>query len=217
MDASKFFHNIMKYGESDHGSTPVVTHDSREANLPLNQRSYDIGYGHKIKESEWMSGKINGVKFYDETKGTFIPLTTEQKVTVGMADFEVEVQAALKNDNWKTNWNSIEAEWKLPLVSLAYNVGGNKAGTEWKSVLTAAKDKNIKEFAKHLRRKDNDKNTEGMDNRAVKELYYAGLIKSIDDVKDVLPLATAENSGVPQSTKDSRVVTMFKNVKTKGE
>jgi hypothetical protein len=44
-----------------------------------------------------------------------------------------------------------------------------------------------------------------MDNRVAKELYYAGLITSLDDVSSELPLATAKNSGIPQSDDEEEI------------
>jgi GH24 family phage-related lysozyme (muramidase) len=90
----------------------------------------------------------------------------------------------------------LEGPYQNALTSLAYNVGGGKAGRTWTNVLTAAKNKDVSAFAAGLRRKDAGRNTEGMDNRVAKELYYAGLIDSLADVKAQLPLATSR-SGVP--------------------
>ena len=41
-----------------------------------------------------------------------------------------------------------------------------------------------------MRRTDNAKNTAGMDNRVVKEMYAVGLITKLSDIKKVLPLAS---------------------------
>ena len=69
-------------------------------------------------------------------------------------------------------------------------MGGTNAGKQFTKVLTAAKEKNLNNFAKELRRKAGGKNTKGMDNRVVRELQYSGLIKNSNSVKSFLPLAS---------------------------
>ena len=87
-----------------------------------------------------------------------------------------------------TTWEDLPEKFKLPLTSLAYNVGGSKAGRQWKDVLLAAKERNIINFASELRRKDGGKNTKGMDNRVIRELKAANLISDSSEVKSVLGL-----------------------------
>lgn len=187
--------------ESDHGSTPQDTNDAAEKGKKV--KTKDIGYGHKIKPAEEASGMIHGIRFKNED-GTYRPLTSEEKIQIMEKDFDAEFELA-KTKGWDkkltkldTSWDQLDNRYVFALKSLAYNVGGSKAGSKWTAVLKAAKDKNVTEFAKQLRRQDNKKYTEGMDNRVVKELYYGGLIKNLSEVKDVLPLATSKNSGVPE-------------------
>ena len=88
-----------------------------------------------------------------------------------------------------TSWDKLDTKYQNVLTSLAYNVGGTGAGQQWKAVLQAAKDENILDFAKELRREDGGKITKGMDNRVIRELYAAGIIDSFEDVSSVgLPL-----------------------------
>tara|TARA_R100000734_G_C3315024_1_gene106796 strand:- start:75 stop:1298 length:1224 start_codon:yes stop_codon:yes gene_type:complete len=200
---NNFYLNIAKNAEGDHGDIPRATNDSREANKPIKKRSKDVGYGHKVKPDEESSGLIHGIKFKNED-GTYIPLTEEQKIKILNADMSNELRLA-RESGWDkkleaigTRWEDLDFKYQNALNSLAYNVGGPKAAKQWTKVLTAAKDKNIKDFAKEMRRKDNKKYTAGMDNRVVKELYYAGIINNFSEVSSVLPLATADGSGVPE-------------------
>jgi len=198
-----FYLNIGKHAESDHGDTPIDTHDAREKDLSV--KSKDVGYGHKVKASEDKSGFIHGVRFKNED-GTYIPLTAENKVTILKGDMAAELSLARNlPDGWDTKlkalgikWDDLETPYKQALTSLAYNTGGSVAGEEFTAVLKAAKDLDVKEFAKQLRRNDNKKKTAGMDNRVAKELYYSGLIKNFSEVSDVLPLGSADVSGVPK-------------------
>ena len=196
-----FYLKIGVHAESDHGSVPVPTKDDKEKNKPVAERSKDVGFGHKVKASEDTAGMIHGIKFKNDD-GTYIPLTKEQKVTILNADMKAEASLARKS-GWDaklkkigTSWDDLDTDYRNALTSLAYNTGGPKAGKLWTDVLTAAKDKDVTSFALHLRRTDNDNNTAGMDNRAVKELYYAGLIDSVADVATQLPLAD-KRSGIP--------------------
>jgi len=191
-----FYKNIGVYGESDHGSKPIPTHDKREAHLPEEQRSKDIGFGHKLTEQEVKSGKIYGISFANG-------LSDKDKVTILNKDMKKHAQFA-RDAGWDTklkergsSWDQLDHGFKLALTSLAYNVGGDKAGEDWTSVLDAAINKDTKAFAKQLRRKDNKKNTAGMDNRVLKELFYAGLIKNASEVKDQLPLGDGTVAGIP--------------------
>tara|TARA_R100001509_G_scaffold82220_1_gene46287 strand:- start:44 stop:1201 length:1158 start_codon:yes stop_codon:yes gene_type:complete len=199
----EFYLDIGKYAEGDHGDIPSATNDSREADKPIEDRSKDVGYGHKVKEYEEASGFIHGIKFKNED-GTYIPLTEEQKIKILNADMKNELNLARK-EGWDaklkaigTKWEELDPKYQNALNSLAYNVGGPKAAKQWTVVLFAAKDKNLLNFAKEMRRKDNKKYTAGMDNRVVKELYYAGLISNFSEVSSVLPLATADGAGVPE-------------------
>ena len=206
---NKFYLDIGQKAETDHGSVPKPTNDTAEKDIPEAQRSKDVGFGHKVKSSEEASGEIHGIKFKNED-GTYIKLTEAQKVEILNKDMAAELALARNGYDGKEGWDAklkklgitwdeLDYKYQNALTSLAYNVGGAKAGTGWTKVLQAAKDGNVKEFAKQMRRKDSGKNTAGMDNRVAKELYYAGIISGLDDVSSVLPLADATVSGVPQS------------------
>ena len=199
--SSDFYLKIGEKAETDHGSVPVATKDAKEKNVPVAERSKDVGFGHKVKASENTSGMIHGIKFKNDD-GTYIALTKEQKVTILNEDMKAESSLA-RTSGWDaklkkigTSWDDLDSAYRNALTSLAYNTGGVTAGKSWTNVLTAAKDKNVTSFALGLRRTDADKNTAGMDNRVVKELYFAGLIDSIADVATQLPLAD-KRSGVP--------------------
>jgi GH24 family phage-related lysozyme (muramidase) len=188
--------------ESDHGDTPVPTNDAREAHLAVSQRSKDVGYGHKVTAAEERAGTIHGIRFKN-AQGQYIALTDAQKMTILEADLDAQVGFA-RTSGWDTklaninsSWDDLDDDYKDVLTSLAFNVGGNKAGQQWTLVLTAARDENVVNFARHIRRQDNGQNTAGMDNRAMKELFAAGLIDNRSDVSSVLPLANAA-SGVPE-------------------
>ena len=201
--SSSFFLDIGVHAESDHGGVPEVTNDAREANLPVSQRTRDIGFGHKITAAENASGFIHGVRFINED-GTFRELTEEDKTTILMADMDYHADRA-RVSGWDTklanigsSWDQLGEPYRNALTSLAYNVGGDKAGRTWTNVLTAARDQNVQSFALGLRRKDAGRHTAGMDNRVAKELYYSGLISSLSEVSDQLPLANAAQAGIPE-------------------
>ena len=175
--------------ESDHGSLPIRTHDAREANKKETDKTFDIAYGHKINEAELTSGQIHGIKFIDN-EGNFIPLTEEQKEYIQQKDNEVNVNLARK-DGWDEtlkkeglSWDTIDEPYKLALEDLAYNVGGNKAGTKWIKIFKDIKNNDVKSFVGNLRRKDNDEYSAGLDNRAAKAAYAAGLIKNLEEAKE---------------------------------
>ena len=191
------FYSDIKLAEGTHGKTtaglytPVDTNDSREKNFKI--KSKDIGYGHKVKDSETASKQIYGIPFIN-ANGDFIPLTEAQVETIYKEDMKVNLNLARKA-GWDkklkdmgTTWEALPIQYKLPLTSLAYNVGGTTAGQEWTEVLRGAKDKDIEYFALHLRRDDAGQKTTGMDNRVVKELKAARLISDSSEVKKVLKL-----------------------------
>lgn len=201
VEDSVFYSNIGKHAESDHGNVPVDTKDAKESNSKI--KTKDLGYGHKVKPSEDESGMIHGIKFKNED-GSYTELTEEQKVTILNKDMASELSIARKK-GWDsklkaigTTWDDLETPYKQALTSLAYNTGGSVAGGEFTAVLKAAKDKDVKEFAKQLRRNDNGKKTAGMDNRVAKELFYSGLIKSFSEVSKELPLGKASVAGIPK-------------------
>jgi len=200
----EFYTKIAEKAETDHGSTPVITNDAGEASKPDADKSRDIGYGHKITATENTSGKIHGIPFKDLKTGNFISLTNKDKVAIYNADMEMHTKAA-RNNGWdtklaniNTSWDKLDNKYTRVLSSLAYNVGGDKAGDQWTAVLKAAKDKDVTEFAKQLRREDNGKYTSGTDNRVAKELYYSKLIDKLSDVSSVIPKANATVAGIPK-------------------
>lgn len=207
--SNKFYLDIGKFAEDDHGSTPQVTNDSREAQLAQGKKSKDIGFGHKVTAEEEAAGTIHGVTFKD-SQGNYIDISDDDKVSILQNDMESHKNTAAKIWDRKLadgkgslaghkgkSFADIDPRYQQALTSLAYNVGGSKAGNDWTRVLKGALDGDVVEFAKDLRRRDGGKNTAGMDNRVVKELFYAGLIKNISEVRHVLPLAD-KRSGVPE-------------------
>jgi len=188
------------------GFVAVPTADARERNTPANQRSVDIGYGHKVKQNsaEWKSGKIYGIPFKDK-QGNFVPITEAQAMTILVKDYEKNLNSARSTaKGWDaqlkaqgTSWDKLDKPYQQVLTSLAYNLGG--AGARgYRKALKAAVAKDIGAFAKEIRRQDAGNWTKGMDNRAAKELYYAGLIKGLSEVQNELPLADANVAGIPQ-------------------
>lgn len=189
---SQFFDFIGKVAESDHGSQPVKSNDA--ADVANGSITYDIGYGHKITDKETKTGKIHGVPF-----GKGNPLSEKDKKSILRKDMAINLKYA-RSRGWDSklaalgsSWGELEKRFQLPLTSLAFNVGGPKAGIKWGDVLNAAVAKDPVEFAKELRRQDASRFTEGMDNRVMKEMYAAGFIQNKADYnkyKNVLPLAT---------------------------
>lgn len=180
--------------EGWHGGKPAITNDSREKGQKVKSR--DIAYGHKITEAEEASGIIHGIRFKD-ANGKDIELTKAQGRKIMQADLEQNVSDARKM-GWDAElaaygykWDDIDTPFQMALSSLAFNIGGAKA-SKFKKAIAAAADGAVLEFAKEMRRLDGGKHTKGMDNRVVKELYYAGIIDSLDTVKSVLPLATEQ-------------------------
>ena len=163
-----------------------------------------MAYGHKVTDAEEESGFIHGIPFKEN--GQYIKISREDGMKILRADLEKNLKIARtaptggwdkKLNDMETSWEELDPRYRRALASLAYNVGGAKAAAEWTEVLRAAKNQNLLQFAWHLRRQDKKKNTAGMDNRVAKELYYSGLITSLADVKNKLPLANAEVAGIP--------------------
>jgi len=128
--ALSFYKNIGVHAESDHGALPIRTHDKREAHLPEEQRTFDVGYGHKLTETELKSGTIYGIPF---ERG----LTSEDKTTILNKDMANNIKIA-RDGSWDKklkekggSWDKIDQGFQLVLTSLAYNVGGTKAADEW--------------------------------------------------------------------------------------
>ena len=208
----EFYLNIGKKAEGDHGSTPVPTKDAKETKRLIDgrpnpdyvaneaDRSKDIGFGHKVKDSENASNKIHGIPFKNND-GTYITLTDAQKVSILNADMKAEIALA-RSSGWDKklkalgiSWEDLDYKYQNALTSLAYNTGGVKAGRQWTAVLAAAKNEDVDSFATEMRRTDAGNNTAGMDNRVIKELYYAGIVDNRSQVSSALPLATA-SSGI---------------------
>lgn len=185
--------------ETDHGSTPQKTNDSSEEGKT--DKSLDIGYGHKIQQKELDSREIYGIKFIDD-KGNYIPITQEQKEYIQQKDNEASINLARK-EGWDEklkkqglSWDGIDEKYKLALEDLAYNVGGAKAADEWTAIFKDIKNNDLKSFVGNLRRKDNSKYTVGMDNRAAKAAYAAGLIKNLKEAKEY-GLILANTTDIP--------------------
>ena len=198
---SESFYKQQQKWESDHGDTPIRTHDKQEQNKPVAERSLDVGFGHKIKEAELASGTIYGIPFKDLKTGTYIPLTNSQKRTIQKLDIEANVQLA-RNKSWDAtlkskgmSYESLPEPYKLVLEDIAYNVGGNKAAV-WSGIFDSMKANDTVKIVGHLRRKDGGQNTAGMDNRAAKAAYAAGLIKSLQEAKDA-GLVEANTNEIP--------------------
>ena len=232
-----FYINIGQIAETDHGDVPKATEDSSEADIPEDERSKDVGFGHKVKASENTSRKIHGITFIDE-KGNYVPLTLENKKHILREDMKAELNLSrtiktrikdgkkVKVKNWDqklkekgSSWDKLGEKYRNVLTSLAYNTGGTVAGDEFDKVLDAAINKDVVDFAKELRRNDDGEKTAGMDNRVLRELYYADLIKNASEVSSVLPLANATQAGVPAGTpktKREEFQAAFKAAKQKG-
>jgi len=195
--------------EGWHGGVPKITKDRSEADKGEEEKSRDIGFGHKLTDAEEESGYIHGIRFKD-SNGNNIPITKKQglqilredikeNLRVARADVEGEAGWDTKLEAIGASWEEIDPRYQNALSSLAMNVGGTKAGREWTYVLQAAANENVQLFAKEMRRLDGGKHTDAMDNRVAKELYRAGIIESFDEVASVLPLADARVAGVPRT------------------
>lgn len=215
---ASFFRQVAEDAEGFHGNTPQVSNDDLDAQT--GQTTYDIGYGHKITPAEFASGEIHGVQFID-SDGNYIPLTDEQIDQITTADFRMHEERA--KNTWRPifeemstpertyTWDSLDTPYQNVLTSLHYNV---RRPGQFRQVVREAirasevvndgtpegiarEREAVRRFAEQLRRKNAGVNTAGMDNRVVKELYFAGLIDSHADVSSVLNLANPEQTGIP--------------------
>ena len=192
-----FFEEQQYSWEGDHGNVPMPTNDAREQQLSIEERSTDIGFGHKVTNIETETGLIHGIPFIDKETGEFINLTLENKRFIKEQDILQNVNLALSS-GWNTklqerglNWDTIPDKYKLPLEDLAYNVGGKKAGETWTNIFDDVQNDNVSGFVKNLRRQDAGQNTAGMDNRAAKAAAASGLITSYEQALEYgLELAT---------------------------
>ena len=201
-DRAKGFYKVMRSSEGDHGSIPVPTNDDAESDLAEKDRSLDVGYGHKVKKSEQASGTIHGIPFKNLKTGAYIPLTDSQKLTIQKKDIEANVKLARKK-GWDSklksrgmSYESLSEPFRLVLEDIAYTVGGERAGLKWDKIFDSMKSGNKQEVVGHLRRTDNEKNTPGMDNRAAKSAYAAGLINTLQEAKDA-GLSLADTKEIP--------------------
>ena len=199
---AKGFYEVMRSSEGDHGSIPVPTNDDAESDLAEKDRSLDVGYGHKVKKSEQASGTIHGIPFKNLKTGAYIPLTDSQKLTIQKKDIEANVKLARKK-GWDSklksrgmSYESLSEPFRLVLEDIAYTVGGERAGLKWDKIFDSMKSGNKQEVVGHLRRTDNEKNTPGMDNRAAKVAYAAGLINTLQEAKDA-GLSLANTKEIP--------------------
>ena len=215
-EQTRFHDRVQRAAESQHGYrsndksyTPVDTKDTREAKKKI--KSKDIGYGHKVKDSETEAGNIYGIPFIDE-EGNFIPLSEKDVQFIYNKDVATNLNiartsTALDDKGNRVGWDfkiarlygktqtfdNLPKPYRKVLGNLAYNVGGTKAANKWTDVLTAAFDNNPTKFAKELRRQDSKAYTRGMDNRVLTDLYGSGFIKSEADLnkyKKELPLGS---------------------------
>lgn len=205
-----FNKNIGRVAEGRHGYeaktqtyTPIKTADKAEKSLPDSKKSSDIGYGHKITKAEWESGTIHGVPFWNKKENKAIPISEMDAVKILDSDMNQNLLDTLSNWNAKIadaadrTFDDINPQAQAVLTSLAYNVGGNKA-QQWKNIFEntglyypTMDSTEVGQFAKDLRREDGGSKTAGMDNRVMKELLAAGLIKdreTYEEVKKNLPL-----------------------------
>ena len=93
------------------------------------------------------------------------------------------------------SYESLSEPYKLVLEDIAYNVGGNKAAV-WSDIFDSMKAGDTMKIVGHLRRKADGKNTAGMDNRAAKAAYAAGLISTLQEAKDA-GLVKANTNEIP--------------------
>lgn len=210
-DLDTFYSNIGTLGEGRHGYNaqsdtykPMPTNDAAEASKPESERTKDIGYGHKVQPSEMESGMIHGIRFYNPETKEYIPLTESEVRLILKRDMNTNLTQVLPTWNKRIaesktgkTFNDINPQAQAVLTSLAYNVKG-KSAKKWDRIFdndglyeTSMDADQIANFALELRRKENEVNTKGMDNRVMKELVSAGLISSkaiYDKVKAQLPL-----------------------------
>ena len=208
---SGFYRSIGENAEGKHGydSTtqtykPVVTSDAAEANRPDSEKTYDVGYGHKVKAHEWASGMIHGHRFYDPETKEYTPLTQAQVDDILEKDMAENLSGVLSNWNRKVGNNfegytfsDLSQPAQAVLTSLAFNVGSESAKA-WNEIFNneglmyrVMLPEEVEKFATDLRRQDAGSYTRGMDNRVMKELVAAGLIydqSTYDLVAESLPL-----------------------------
>ena len=195
----------LKGREGDHGNIPMPTNDEREKHLPKNERSLDIGYGHKIKPNELETGEIYGIKFKD-SNGDYIPLTEKDKVFILEQDISFEINSALElgwNKKLKDRdlvWEELPTKYKYPLIDLAFNVGFEGAQS-WNAIFDDVKNNDDKLFVKNLRRQNAGKWDNGLDNRVAKVAYAVGLVDSLKQAKEY-GLKLADTNDIPLGKKD---------------
>ena len=183
----EFFEREQENWESDHGSIPVPTNDAGEKHLPIEERTKDIGFGHKITPKEMEAGLIHGILFINKETGEFIDLIIEDKRFIKKQD-NLTLVARARAEGWDKklqerglSWETISDKYKLPLEDIAFNV---KDPQQWNNIFDKIKNDNVAGFVKELRRKDAGQNTAGMDNRAAKAAAASGLITSYQQALD---------------------------------
>ena len=183
----EFFEREQENWESDHGSIPVPTNDAGEQHLPIEERTKDIGFGHKITSKEMKAGLIHGIPFINKETGEFIDLTIEDKRFIKKQD-NLTLVARARAEGWDKklqerglSWETIPDKYKLPLEDIAFNV---KNPQQWNDIFDEIKNDNVTGFVKELRRKNAGQNTAGMDNRAAKAAAASGLITSYQQALD---------------------------------
>ena len=117
-------------------------------------------------------------------------INEKQKRFISQEDIKQNVALA-RSKGWDKKlkernliWEDLPLKYKLPLEDLAYNVGGEKAGKQWKKIFDAIQTDNIPNFVKELRRQDDGNFTKGMDNRVTKVAAASGLIDSLEKAKE---------------------------------
>ena len=156
-------------------------------------------------------GKIYGIPFRND-EGEYIPLTPEDKVFIQQQDVQANLEIARQGESgWDAklggrglSWDSLDEPYKLALMDLAYNVGGNKAGRVWDDIFNTITKQGDNgpyiydrmQFVRELRRQDNKQYTAGMDNRVAKIAYALGLIGSLQEAKKA-GLSEANTTEIP--------------------
>ena len=177
-------------------SRPATANYMQDINKPLGGGLDDLFYS-GIKLAEGKHGKTKAglytpVPTNDKREESFSDLVKSKDIGYGhkVKDLETAAKEIYGIPFINAVGEALPIQYKLPLTSLAYNVGGTTAGKEWTEVLRGAKNKDIQYFALHLRREDGGKYTKGMDNRVIKELKAARLISDSSEVTGVLPKAS---------------------------
>ena len=144
--------------------------------------------------------------------GTYRNLELKDKLFILQQDVQANLELARQGESgWDAklrdrglSWDSLDEPYKLALMDLAYNVGGNKAGT-WNDIFDTITKQGDNEpyiydkaqFVNELRRQDAGNYTAGMDNRVTKIAHSVGLIGSLQEAKDI-GLKFANTTEIPE-------------------